>query len=216
MRTRILALLVVCAFLSAILLGCAGANRQQTGTGIGAATGAGIGAILGQAIGRDTKGTLIGAGAGAIVGAIAGNQVGRYMDQQEREMRQALDQQEQASIRREREILQATFDEDLFFDFDSSRLKAGGLRELDRVADVLTKYRKTTILVEGHTDKSGPEEYNRKLSERRAEAVQNALVQRGVIEERIKAVGYGETQPVSSDPAQNRRVELYIKPITKG
>jgi len=216
MRTRISVLLVICAFLGATLLGCAGASKQQSGTGVGAATGAGIGAILGQAIGKDTKGTLIGAGAGAIVGAIAGNQVGRYMDQQEREMREALDQQEQASIRRDRELLQATFDEDLFFDFDSAKLKEGGLRELDRVADVLNKYRKTTIMVEGHTDKSGPKEYNQKLSERRAEAVKNALIQRGVVEERIKAEGYGETKPVSSDPAQNRRVELFIRPITKG
>jgi outer membrane protein OmpA-like peptidoglycan-associated protein len=216
MRTRISVLLVTCAFLGAILLGCAGSSKQQTGTGVGAATGAGVGAILGQAIGKDTKGTLIGAGAGAVVGAIAGNQVGRYMDQQEREMREALSQQEQASIRRERELLQATFDEDLFFGFDSAKLKEGGLRELDRVADVLNEYRKTNILVKGHTDKSGPEAYNQKLSERRAEAVKNALQQRGVIEERIQAVGYGETKPVSSDPARNRRVEVLIKPITQG
>lgn len=216
MRTRISVLLVICAFLGATLLGCAGSSKQQTGTGVGAATGAGIGAILGQAIGKDTKGTLIGAGAGVIVGAIAGNQVGRYMDQQEREMREALSQQEQASIRRERELLQATFDQDLFFGFDSAKLKEGGLKELERVANVLNKYRRTTILVEGHTDRSGPEEYNQKLSERRAEAVKNALVQRGVIKERIEAVGYGETKPVSSDPARNRRVELLIQPITKG
>jgi len=213
---RMTALLVVCVFLSVMLLACAGASKQEKGTGYGAATGAGIGAILGQAIGKDTKGTLIGAGAGAIVGAIAGNQVGRYMDRQEREMREALDRQEQASIRREREILRATFDEDLFFDFDSAELKQGGLGELDRVADVLNKYRKTTIRIEGHTDRSGPAEYNQKLSERRAEAVKEALIQRGVIQERLKAEGYGESQPVSSEPARNRRVELYIAPITEG
>jgi outer membrane protein OmpA-like peptidoglycan-associated protein len=216
MRTRILALSIVCVLLGATLLGCAGASKQEKGTGIGAATGAGIGAILGQAIGRDTKGTLIGAGAGAIVGALAGNQIGKYMDNQERELRQAMAQQEQASIRRQQEVLQATFDSSVFFDFDSAKLKPGGRRELERVAEVLNKYRKTTIRVEGHTDKTGPEEYNQKLSERRAQAVQKALIQMGVIEERIKAVGYGETQPVSSDPARNRRVEIYITPIRKG
>jgi OOP family OmpA-OmpF porin len=69
--------------------------------------------------------------------------------------------------------------------------------------------------VEGHTDKTGPEGYNQKLSERRANAVRIALVQREVIKERIKAVGLGETQPVSFDPAQSRWVELNITPIMK-
>ncbi|MFW6216720.1 MAG: OmpA family protein, partial [Desulfohalobiaceae bacterium] len=191
-------------------------STQEQGAQVGTATGAGIGAILGQAIGRDTESTLIGARAGAIVGGIAGNQVGKYMDQQEQELRQAMAQQEQASIRRDQEILQATFNSEVFFDFDSASLKSGGRRELERVADVLNKYRKTTIRIEGHTDQSGPEEYNQKLSERRAEEVKKSLIQMGVIEERIQAEGYGESQPISSDPSQNRRVEIFIEPITRG
>ncbi|MFO8032022.1 MAG: OmpA family protein [Desulfohalobiaceae bacterium] len=216
MRTKSIVLILICAVFCISLISCAPQNKQEQGTQVGAATGAGLGAILGQAIGRDTESTLIGAGAGAIVGAVAGNQVGRYMDKQERELRQAMSQQEQASIRRDQEVLQATFDSEVFFDFDSATLKPGGRRELERVADVLNKYRKTNIQVEGHTDQKGPEEYNQKLSERRAEAVKKALLQMGVIEERVHAVGYGETQPISSDPSQNRRVEIYIEPITKG
>jgi len=216
MRSRTIALSIICVLLAVSLLACAGASKQEKGTGIGAATGAGIGAILGQAIGRDTKGTLIGAGAGAIVGALAGNQIGKYMDNQERELRQAMAQQEQASIQRQQEVLRATFNSEVFFDFDSAQLKQGGRRELERVADVLNKYRKTTIRVEGHTDQTGPEQYNQQLSERRAQAVKDALIQMGVIKERIEAVGYGETQPISSSPAQNRRVELFITPIRKG
>ena len=171
MQRRTVRLILLCVFLSVTLLACAGAGRQEKGTGVGAATGAGIRAILGQAIGKDTKGTLIGAGAGAIVGAVAGNQVGKYMDNQEREMRKALDQQKQASIHREKEILRATFNENVFFDFDSAELKEDGKKELDRVAKILNKYRKTMILVEGHTDKTGSNDYNQKLSERRAKAV---------------------------------------------
>jgi outer membrane protein OmpA-like peptidoglycan-associated protein len=216
MRSRTIALSIICVLLAVSLLACAGASKQEKGTGIGAATGAGIGAILGQAIGRDTKGTLIGAGAGAIVGALAGNQIGKYMDNQERELRQAMAQQEQASVQRQQEVLRATFNSEVFFDFDSAQLKQGGRRELERVADVLNKYRKTTIRVEGHTDQTGPEQYNQQLSERRAQAVKDALIQMGVIKERIEAVGYGETQPISSSPAQNRRVELFITPIRKG
>ncbi len=210
-------LLVVFIFALVLsIMACSGASRQQKGTGYGAAAGAGLGALIGQAIGGDTESTLWGAGAGAIVGALAGNQVGKYMDNQERELESALAQERQASIQRDRDVLRATFKSGVFFDFDSANLKPGGRQELERVARVLNKYPKTTILIAGHTDKSGPETYNKKLSERRANAVKDALIQMGVIEERMKAIGYGESQPVSSDPADNRRVEIYIKPITKG
>lgn len=216
MKKRNVLVFVGIVFLCLSLMACSGASRQQKGTGYGAAAGAGLGAIIGQAIGGDTESTLLGAGAGAIVGALAGNQVGRYMDNQERELRGALAHQREASIQREQDILQATFESDVFFDFDSAVLKPGGRRELERVAQVLNKYPKTTIIVEGHTDKSGSETYNQKLSERRAQSVQDALIQMGVIQERIQSIGYGESQPISSDPAANRRVEIFIKPITRG
>ncbi len=216
MRKKYFVLALVCLLFCTMLFACAGASRQEKGTGVGAATGAGLGAILGQVIGGDTESTLIGAGAGAIVGGLAGNQIGRYMDNQEKELRNAMAEQRSASIQREQDILRATFESEVFFDFDSATLKPGGRAELERVAEVLNKYRKTTIVVEGHTDKTGPEEYNQRLSERRAQAVKNALIQMGIIEERVKAYGYGETQPISSNPSQNRRVEIYIKPIKKG
>ncbi len=217
MRLKRLATLAVCLALCVSLIGCAStSSREQKGAGYGAATGAGIGAVLGQAIGGDTESTLLGAGAGAIVGSLAGWQVGKYMDRQEQELRSAMAQQERASIQRQQDVLKATFDSQVFFDFDSSQVKPGGVQELQQVADVLNKYRKTHVVVAGHTDQSGPEEYNQKLSERRAEAVKKELVNMGVIEERLKAVGFGETKPISSDPSQNRRVEVYIQPIKEG
>lgn len=199
------------------LVSCAtSASREQKGAGYGAATGAGIGAILGQAIGGDTEGTLIGAGAGAIVGGLAGWQIGKYMDRQEQELRTAMAQQERTSIQRDQDVLKATFESEVFFDFDSATIKPGGVQELQRVADVLKKYRKTYIVVAGHTDKIGSEAYNQELSVRRAESVKRELMNQGVISERLEAVGFGETKPISSDPAQNRRVEIYIKPIRQG
>ncbi|MFW6055154.1 MAG: OmpA family protein [Thermodesulfobacteriota bacterium] len=204
--------------LFALVLGiasCAGQSKQQQGTGVGAATGAGVGAILGQVFGGDTEGTLIGAGIGAAVGGLAGNQIGRYMDKQEQDLRNAVAQTEAASIRRDQDILQATFDSEVLFDFDSSTLKTGAYQELGRVAAVLNKYPQTTILVEGHTDATGPEDYNQTLSEKRAQAVKRALIQDGVQESRIKAVGYGESQPISSSDAMNRRVNIIIEPITR-
>ncbi len=191
-------------------------NNQQQGTAIGAGTGAAVGAILGQAIGGDTEGTLIGAGIGAALGGIAGNQVGRYMDLQEQELENALAASEAASIRREQDILRATFKGEAYFDYDSTILKPGAQTELQRVAGVLNKYPQTMIEIGGHTDIRGSEEYNQNLSERRAKSVETALIQYGVMPQRLRTVGYGESRPISSDHATNRRVEILIIPIEKG
>ena len=216
MRRQLTVLFLCLCLAAAGISGCASANKQQQGTAVGAATGAGLGAILGQVIGGDTEGTLIGAGIGAAVGGLAGNQIGRYMDQQEKALRQAVAQSESTSIQRDRDILRATFDSEVLFDFDSASIKPGGQAEISRVATVLNQYPQTTIRVEGHTDASGPEDYNQRLSERRAQAVKNALMQQGIEDWRITTVGYGESQPVSSNAAANRRVTVVIEPIRKG
>ena len=188
-------------------------TNQQKGTGTGAAVGAGVGAILGQAIGGNTKSTLVGAGIGAVLGGIAGNQIGAYMDRQEAALRQAMADSEAASIKREQDVLTATFKSGVMFDYDSAVLKPGGQAEIARVATVLNNYPQTTLRVEGHTDTKGSEDYNQKLSEKRAESVKNALVQQGVDGRRISTIGYGESQPISSDDAVNRRVNIVITPI---
>lgn len=195
------------------IFSCAGTTQQERGTKTGVLIGAAGGALLGQVIGRNTASTLIGAGLGAAVGGISGNQIGKYMDKQEQELRAAMAQSNAVSIQRSQDILTATFKSNVLFDFDSSRLKPGAYPELDRVANVLNKYPQTTIRVEGHTDSKGSEAYNQALSERRAEAVKNALTQRGVMAARIQTVGFGESQPISSNDAMNRRVEIVIMPI---
>lgn len=197
------------------LTGCSGMSRQQKGTGGGAAVGAGVGAILGQVIGGDTEGTLIGAGIGAALGGIAGNRIGAYMDRQEQELQNTVAASEAASVRRQQDVLVTTFRSELMFDFDSATIKPGGMQEIARAAEVFNKYPHTMLRVEGHTDQTGPEEYNQRLSERRAEAVKNALIQHNVNPRRITAVGYGESQPISSEDALNRRVEIRITPIRK-
>ncbi|HSQ83191.1 MAG TPA: OmpA family protein, partial [Desulfobacterales bacterium] len=80
----------------------------------------------------------------------------------------------------------------------------------------LNNYPQTTIRVEGHTDSTGPADYNQRLSEKRAETVKNALVQRAVDSRRINAVGFGESRPISSDNSTNRRVSIVIVPIQQG
>ncbi|MGD8250865.1 MAG: OmpA family protein [Desulfobacterales bacterium] len=191
-------------------------TNEKQGTAIGAGVGAAAGAGLGAAIGRDTKSAAIGAAIGTAVGAITGNRIGAYMDRQEQELRDALAYSEAAAIEREQNVLMATFKGDVFFDFDSADLKPGAYDELDRTARVLNDFPATTIRIEGHTDQSGSEDYNQILSEKRAESVKAALVARNVNAARLQTIGFGESKPISSDPAQNRRVTMVITPNSAG
>lgn len=212
---RIASILVILSF-ALILFSCAGTSKTKKGTAIGTGVGAGIGAILGQAIGRDTEGTLIGAGIGAVAGGIAGNRIGAYMDIQEQELKNAMAVSEATSIKRTQDVLTATFRSEVLFDFDSTILKPGAYEEIGRVAKVLNKYPQTTIRVEGHTDSKGSEAYNQQLSERRTQVVKNALIQMGVDPSRIQAIGFGESKPISSNDAMNRRVNIVITPVAQG
>lgn len=196
--------------------GCAsweGASKQTKGTFIGTGAGAAVGAGLGAALGGSTKATLAGAGIGALVGGIAGNQFGAYMDRQEQALQEVAARSEAMSVQRTQDVLTATFKSDVMFDVNSDVLKPGAYSEINNVANILQQYPDTNIRVAGHTDQSGSETYNQQLSERRAMSVKNALIQRGVADYRIQTIGLGESMPISSEPAMNRRVEVRITPI---
>lgn len=212
MQRIVHAILIGCML--SVLVACADMSTNQgQGTALGTGVGAGVGAILGQAIGRNTEGTLVGAGIGAALGGAAGNRIGWYMDRQEQELRAAVAASEAASIRRSQDVLIATLRGETYFDHNSALLKSGGYNEISRVAAVLQRYPQTRIRVAGHTDTSGPESYNQQLSIQRAEAVRDAMIQQGVDPGRIVPVGFGESQPISSDFAMNRRVEITIIPV---
>ena len=198
--------------------GCVNMNNMGKGATYGTAGGAAAGALLGQAIGGNSKATLLGAAAGALVGGLAGTGIGHMMDRQEQDMRNALAQSEAIAIQREGNVLALTFKSDFTFAVNSSVIHSGLYPELDRVAQILASYPQTTITVAGHTDSTGSEDYNQALSQKRADSVKNALVQRGVDASRITAIGYGEGQPVADNNTdfgrqQNRRVNLYINPM---
>lgn len=212
-KNKNLILVLVLTVFVFFLFSCAGATKQQQGTGAGVMVGGVIGAGLGQLIGGNTEATLWGAGIGAALGGVAGSQIGKYMDKQEQELRNAMAVSSAASIRRTQDVLVATFRSDVFFDFDSAVLKSGGYVEINRVADILVKYQQTSIRVEGHTDTRGTESYNQALSERRAMAVANALIQGGVDSRRIQIIGCGASQPISANAAANRRVKIMIIPV---
>jgi outer membrane protein OmpA-like peptidoglycan-associated protein len=210
-----LKMLVVLATLSAF--GCASmGEKEQTGTAVGAGAGAVVGGVIGAATGKHNQRekVAVGAATGALVGGLVGNRIGAYMDKQEQDLRNAMAStvsQNNATIQRNNEqMLTATFKSDVFFDLNSAIIKPGGLTELDRVANVLNQYPQTMIRVEGHTDQTGSEQYNQQLSERRANAVKNALTQKGIDPGRVTAVGMGMCCPVSSDNAANRRVSMVL------
>jgi outer membrane protein OmpA-like peptidoglycan-associated protein len=215
--------LILIGIIGVFVLGGCAAPQTNTGKGAayGAAGGAVAGAVLGQAIGRDTQGTIIGAAAGAAVGAAAGAGVGQMMDRQEAEMRDALATSEAAAVRREGELLAITLKGDVSFDLNSDTVRPGLYNELDRISQIMIKYPQTSILVEGHTDSTGSETYNQRLSERRADSVKALLVQRGVQGSRISIHGYGESRPVATNATpegrqMNRRVEIRINPNAQG
>lgn len=99
------------------------------------------------------------------------------------------------------------------FDFDKAVIRPQDYAKLDRDVDALKEWGDVDVEVAGHTCSIGTEEYNLGLSQRRAEAVRNYLVSKGVSAERLTVRGYGESRPVASNATregrvQNRRVEL--------
>jgi len=102
-----------------------------------------------------------------------------------------------------------------FFDFNSASLKASAYDSLNAYADYMKDVADSDVKVIGHTDSTGPEAYNQKLSERRAGAVKTYLEEQGIAADRISAEGKGETAPIASNAtpegrAENRRVEVQI------
>jgi outer membrane protein OmpA-like peptidoglycan-associated protein len=197
-----------------LLVGCAGVRGPYTTSRDNTRKGAGIGAAIGAAVaiadGRREADEIL---AGAAIGAIAGGGVGVYLDAQEEKLARIPG----TSVERVgRDTLLVHFDSDVLFAVDSAALDGASRSSLEQVAAVVSEYRKTAVVVQGHTDSTGSEAYNQRLSQRRADAVKNFFIGRGVKPERLVAVGYGETQPVVSNAsangrALNRRVDILLR-----
>ena len=104
---------------------------------------------------------------------------------------------------------------DVLFDTNQAQLKPGGVREVQKLADVLKDSPQRTVSVEGFTDSTGTASYNQELSERRAETVRDTLAGMGVSADRITTRGYGRSFPVATNGTEagrqlNRRVEVVI------
>ncbi len=108
-------------------------------------------------------------------------------------------------------------DSELLFGFDSAMLKIDAQEYVERMAGIFQRYPDTRIVISGHTDSQGDEDYNFTLSERRALSVRNCLIDAGVPPARIETVGYGEFRPLAPNDTEegrriNRRVEIEIHP----
>jgi outer membrane protein OmpA-like peptidoglycan-associated protein len=188
--------------------GCASLNKKERGAIIGGATGAAVGGMVGRANGSTAKGAIIGAAVGGAAGAVIGHQ----MDQQAKEIKQNIPG---AVVERVGEGLQVTFESGLLFDYDSDVLRDAARKNLTTLATSLEKYPNTDLMIVGHTDATGPDEYNMGLSERRAAAAAHYLSAQGVARDRRRSTGRGATEPVApndteADRQKNRRVEVAI------
>lgn len=204
----------ILALIAAFAFACATSpddpNRKtKRGAAIGAVAGAIAGAVIGNQSGSNRTGAVIGAAAGAAVGAA----VGRRMDKQEQELRQI----EGVEVTRPSEgEIEVRLTSDILFDFNSAALRSTSRSTLNDLAKNFRQYPDNRILVEGHTDSVGSNEYNQKLSEQRAATVADYLIDQGVSASSITVFGYGELRPKeSNDSAEgrqlNRRVEIHIQ-----
>ncbi len=199
-----------------LIVGCnavKNSNHKQRGATVGAASGAVIGGVLGNNVGKGNN-TALGAIIGAVVGGVAGGYIGDRMDRQAERIEEEIPG---AEVTRVGEGINVVFNEDagVYFDTNKSGVKGTSATTLDKLAGIFKEYPKSYILVEGHTDSAGPEDYNMKLSQQRAESVTSYLVAQGIDAGRFTTKWYGESQPresneTSEGKAKNRRVELAI------
>jgi len=191
-------------------------RRAKTGAAIGAVAGA----VLGHQV-NDKNGRY----AGAAIGALTGAAVGDYMDKQQRKLEQKLASERRNDdirlVRIDDETLKLEVNSEVTFDVNSSSIKPSFKNSLSKVSAVIAEYEQTAVHVVGHTDSTGSSSYNQQLSERRASSVGSYLANGGVVRNRMRTVGRGEAMPISDNQTsdgrrQNRRVEIYLKPIVQG
>lgn len=192
-----------------IVIGCK-TTKTQRGAMIGTGTGAAMGAVIGKAAGNTAAGAVIGAAVGGAAGAIIGNQ----MDKQAEEIKKEVPDAEVIHNPGEEGII-INFTSKVLFGFDKYSLTDKSKATIKDLAKVLNKYPDTDLIIQGHTDSQGSDEYNQTLSENRAGSVADYLKTQGVSSSRIKTIGYGKTQPIATNEtdagrAENRRVTFVI------
>lgn len=210
-NNRIHALPLALATAGVVLAGCADMNTGMTTTQRNTAIGAGVGALAGAAIGHDATGALIGAGIGAAGGYIWS----KNMEQKKLAMERATMGSGVSVTQTPDNQLKLNVPGDLSFDTGRADIKPNMRPILDQFASGLSGQPNTEVRIVGHTDSTGSEALNDRLSLERAEATKRYLETRGVAANRIVVAGHGEREPVADNGtaegrARNRRVEIFL------
>ena len=201
-------LIVITALAMTVIISGCGASNAVKGGVIGGVAGGVVGGVVGDQLGNTTLGVII----GAAVGGTAGVLIGNHMDKQADEIENEIDG---VSVERIGEGIALKFDSGILFGFDSEILQPQAKENIYKLADILKKYPDSNILIAGHTDSDGAEQYNQQLSERRAKAVSDYTMMQGVSSSRLSIAGLGENEPIATNSTEsgkrlNRRVEIAI------
>ncbi len=191
-------------------------GNPRTRTNEGIALGAATGVVLGLLGGRTVKERRNSALVGGVLGGALGGAVGAKLDQQAADLQASLGDG-RIQVINQGDYLIVRMPEDILFAVDSAVVQPALRPDLAAVAANLNRYPGSTIEVVGHTDRTGPADYNLALSQRRARAVADILIAEGVSAGRVRAIGKGEDEPIATNytpqgRAQNRRVEILIRP----
>jgi len=211
MKTLKIKLAVFCVALSVISMlaaSCSKMTRTQKGAVIGGAAGGTMGAIIGKKAGNTAVGAIIGAAVGGTAGAL----IGRNMDKQAEEIKKTVPN---AEVIREGEGLIVKFDSGILFDVGKADLKDNAKTNIEKLAESMKTNSETNIMIVGHTDATGSDNYNLGLSQQRAESVKAYAMTNGIAGSRLTTVGKGESEPIADNATetgktQNRRVEIVI------
>jgi outer membrane protein OmpA-like peptidoglycan-associated protein len=218
---------------SLLLGGCAsgGISKREGGALGGAALGAGAGALIGHATGNTAAGAAIGGALGGLGGAVVGDQVqagDQKLDARDQEIaknRALIEELKRRNLEAKETNRGVVVNlPDVLFDFNRSNLRDDARAKVRDIADILDRPNVTSrqVSIEGHTDSIGRDEYNNRLSQKRADAVASALTSDGVSDSRLHTKGFGKKYPIapnknsdgSDNPdgrAKNRRVEVIIE-----
>ncbi len=208
MKIKIATYFLALATMAMFTAGCSQMTRTQKGAVIGSAAGGTIGALIGNKAGN----TAIGAVVGGAIGGVAGAYIGRKMDRQAEEIKKTVPGAEVVDAG---EGLIVKFDSGILFDTGKSDLKDNARTNIQNLAATMKNNPETNIMIVGHTDAVGSDDFNYGLSERRANAVRSYAAAQGIASNRLSTVGKGETEPIADNSteagkAQNRRVEIVI------
>jgi len=197
-----------------------GNKRPFTDTEKGVMIGAAVGVLAGLTTrNKKKKAILYGA-----VGGIAGGLIGSYMDKQkqdfEKQLKEQINSGEITIDKLPGDTLVVTMTAQTAFSVNSTTIKPGFHRSMNKIAKIVKKYGKTHLSIVGHTDSSGSRAYNQKLSVKRAKSVHSHLTKQGIIKQRLAYYGMGENKPRSDNVTErgktlNRRVEIVIEPIAE-